>query len=458
MEEDIMTEQLNRQLIKKYNVPAPRYTSYPTVPFWDLENWDIHQWINCIGKRTRDAAGQGLSLYIHLPYCESLCTYCGCNTRITKNHSVETPYITAVLKEWGRYKSLLPHPIHLSELHLGGGTPTFFNPENLKRLISGILDGVSIDRDASFSFEAHPANTTRQHLEVLHNLGFSRLSLGIQDFDPAVQLVINRHQTQEDVWNVLREARDIGYTSINFDLIYGLPLQKLQSVRDTVAAVVQMRPDRISYYSYAHVPWLKPGQRRYTEADLPRDDEKLALYLCGKHLLAEAGYRDIGMDHFALPHDRLYAALQEQTLHRNFMGYTDRYTPLLIGLGVSAISDAWYGFAQNVKDVETYLKLVDQQQLPLLKGHTLSDEDLLLRRVILDIMCKGSASWNPAVPALKDAEARLDTLADDGLIRWEPGRLHVTSRGMSFLRNVCMAFDARLAQHHPAKETFSKAV
>ena len=256
-------------LIRKYNRPIPRYTSYPTVPFWtntpSQDEWKSH--IKNAFQKSNDK--EGISIYVHLPFCESLCTYCGCNTRITVNHKVESPYIEALKKEFDLYLELFDEKPIISELHLGGGTPTFFSADHLNVLISYFFKHSEISENANMSFEAHPANTSYEHLETLYRLGFKRLSLGIQDFDPHVQTLINRHQTVEQVEKVVLQARSIGYESINFDLIYGLPDQTIDSVKNTVYEVIRLKPERIAFYSYAHVPWLKPGQRKYDESNLP---------------------------------------------------------------------------------------------------------------------------------------------------------------------------------------------
>ena len=450
---------LSSELIKKYNVAAPRYTSYPTVPFWQTENWNETAWLESVRKSYSATGAQGISLYIHLPFCESLCTYCGCNTRITKNHAVEIPYVEAVFKEWDMYRKHLADKPKIREIHLGGGTPTFFSPENLKKLIEGLLEKAEVVEGAEFSFEAHPANTTREHLEILYNLGFRRLSLGIQDFDPKVQEIINRKQTVEQVKEVTDNARTIGYTSINFDLIYGLPLQTQSSVIDTIEKVNAMRPDRIAFYSYAHVPWIKPGQRRFTEADLPEDDAKRALYETGRQMFLNAGYYEIGMDHFALETDSLYKAEINQHLHRNFMGYTHQFTQLSIGLGVSSISDSWNAFAQNVKQLEAYLGLIRENTLPLMKGHILTEDDLTTRIHILNIMCKGSTSWHFEDKSFYSrALRRLQPMEEDGLVEIGDDSLTVTKTGKAFLRNICMAFDTRLWENKPESQIFSMAV
>jgi oxygen-independent coproporphyrinogen-3 oxidase len=452
---------MNLELIRKYNVPGPRYTSYPTVPYWDkfptIDEWKTEV-KECFDETN---AKDGISLYIHLPYCESLCTYCGCNTRITVNHAVEKTYIAALLKEWELYLEVFGDKPRVKEIHLGGGTPTFFSPENLKALIEGIISSSVATKDAEFSFEAHPNNTSDAHLQTLHDLGFRRLSLGIQDFDPLVQDIVNRVQTFETVETVVSQARKIGFTSINFDLIYGLPLQKKASVMDTINKVRILNPDRIAFYSYAHVPWVKPGQRKFTEADLPADEIKRELYETGRTMLEKAGYIEIGMDHFALKTDTLYKAAKNGTLHRNFMGYTHSYTKLMIGLGVSSISDSWYAYAQNVKTVEEYHKLVDSGTLPIFRGHILNEEDLILRRHILNIICKFSTSWkneSEVCEAVYESVERVKEMEKDGLVIISPFHLQVTEKGKPFIRNICMAFDARLWKNIPKTQIFSRVI
>jgi oxygen-independent coproporphyrinogen-3 oxidase len=445
-----------KDLVKKYNVAAPRYTSYPTVPYWERESINPELWAQSVVKTYQHSQEEGVSLYIHLPYCESLCTYCGCNNRITKNHQVEIPYINAVVKEWKMYVTLLGEKPKLKELHLGGGTPTFFSAENLALLLSGIHNAALISEEAEFSFEAHPANTTPSHLNTLYGFGFKRLSLGIQDFDPKVQMLINRFQTPEQVNDITRMAREIGYTSINFDLIYGLPGQTIRGLEETLNEVILMKPDRIAFYSYAHVPWLKPGQRHYTEKDLPVGDAKFALYQLGKDKLLQAGYKDVGMDHFATVDDSLYLASANKRLHRNFMGYTDQHTQLLIGLGVSSISDSWLAFAQNPKTVEAYLEKINEGIIPMEKGHLLTEEDLLVRKHILNIMCNAKTYYEEGIPTA--VLGRLIPLLNDGLIEFDKYNLEVTVLGTSFLRNICMALDERLWRKQPETHLFSSTV
>ncbi len=446
-------------LIAKYNVQTPRYTSYPTVPYWDntvdVELWKQKVHASFIESNEKD----GISIYIHLPYCESLCTYCACNTRITVNHAVEAPYIAALIKEWNLYLEVLKDEPRIKEIHLGGGTPTFFSATHLKELIETILTTSIVCADAEFSFEAHPDNTTKEHLQTLFNLGFKRVSFGIQDFDLKVQKAIHRMQSFEQVKQVVDEARAIGYNSINFDLIYGLPFQTLASVVDTINQVILLKPDRIAFYSYAHVPWIKPGQRSFTEKDLPVDAEKRKLYETGKEMFIKAGYKEIGMDHFALPEESLSVALTQGKLHRNFMGYTHNYTKLLIALGVSSISDCWTAFSQNVKTVEEYLELVNKGVLPVSKNHFLTEEDLILRQHILNLMCTYHTAWNAEeTPLLTETLERLQDLVQDGLVSITNQSATVTEKGKPFIRNICMCFDKRYHSKVAQSKVFSSSI
>lgn len=446
-------------LIRKYNVPVPRYTSYPTVPLWENNIPSSDDWLKQIKKTFNESnADQGISLYIHLPYCESLCTYCACNTRITKNHHVERPYIESLLKEWDTYLCAFGDMPVIRELHLGGGTPTFFSAENLRYLIEGILSSSRLHSRYTFSFEGHPNNTGYGHLKTLYELGFRRVSYGVQDLDLKVQETINRVQPYENVVRATEDARRLGYDSVNFDLVYGLPFQSQESVRNTVEKVLALRPERIAYYSYAHVPWKRPGQRAYTEEDLPSDSTKRELYELGKMLLTDQGYVDVGMDHFALPGDGLYKACQNKTMHRNFMGYTEAATDLLIGLGTSAISDAGYAYAQNNKKVENYQREIETGKLALEKGHLLSEDDLEIRRKILDISCRGELSWKSDAPDLS-VQTELNTMAEEGLIEWSSEGFKVTRLGMAFLRNICSVFDQRMRRKQNSDQPlFSKAI
>ncbi len=450
-------------LIQKYNVPGPRYTSYPTVPYWNEEDFSLSKWKETlIQSFTESNHEEGISLYIHLPFCESLCTFCGCNKRITKRHDVEHPYIDAVLKEWELYCELLPKKPIIKEIHLGGGTPTFFSPENLERLITGLFENSVIHPEHEFSFEGHPNNTTRAHLQKLFDLGFRRVSFGVQDYSETVQKAIHRVQSFHNVAKVTFWAREIGYTSIGHDLIFGLPFQTVEDVIDTIDKTNSLQPDRLAFYSYAHVPWIKGnGQRGFKDEDLPKDEEKRLLYEIGKKRLSENGYHEIGMDHFALETDSLYHSFNERKLHRNFMGYTSSKTQVMIGLGVSSISDSWYSFAQNVKTLEDYYDALAQNELPVFRGHLLTDEDLIIRKHILNIMCQLHTSWNEYgyyFSEINQVLDRLHEMEEDGLVIITHHSLTVTEKGKAFIRNICMAFDLRMTRKLPETKLFSMTV
>lgn len=452
------------ELLKKYDVPGPRYTSYPTILHWD-HNPTADEWIESVAQSLNRSAVEetGAAIYVHVPFCRSLCTYCGCNSRITCSTSVGESYVKTVLREWQLYRTRLnlSRPTPLTELHLGGGTPTFLSASELNDLVGGILEHVEQTPDAEFSIESDPRVTQPDQLAVLYHLGFRRLSLGIQDFDPRVQQAVNRIQSEEEVRTVTDTARAVGFNSINYDLIYGLPFQNLSSVEQTVEAVIRLKPERIAYYAYAHVPWVKPGQRHFTESDLPSGDEKRALYEFGRTMLEQAGYYEIGMDHFAVKSDPLWRASLEGTLHRNFMGYTSRFVAPLIGLGVSAISDSWNAFAQNEKQLEDYSQRVENGELPIFRGHKLTREDEILRRHILNLMTRFETSWaepEQYVPFLDSLHERLAELEGDGLVDLMSSSCRITNEGRTFLRNICMGFDARLARDTSAKQLFSRTI
>lgn len=454
---------MQKQLIQKYNIPGPRYTSYPTVPFWNKEGISIQDWTTSFQKSfIQSNEKEGISLYIHLPFCESLCTFCACHKIITKKHEKEEDYIQTLLKEWALYVKLFPQKAIIKELHLGGGTPTFFSSKNLKLLIDGILELSCKHEDHEFSFEGHPGNTTKEQLQTLFDLGFSRVSFGVQDYNEKVQKAIHRNQSFKEVEQVTLWAREIGYKSISHDLIFGLPFQTKENVIHTINKTKELQPDRISFYSYAHVPWIKGlGQRGYDEKDLPKDEIKRELYEIGKELFAQMGYCEIGMDHFSLKSDSLYKATQENTLHRNFMGYTANKTLLMVGLGMSSISDSWYGFAQNAKSIKEYTALVNDGILPIFKGHLLSEEDLSIRQHILNIMCHFKTTWNNEesyIKSLAESLALLEEMQIDGLVHIEEDGLSIPSNARPFIRNICMAFDKHLIDAKPQTKLFSMTI
>jgi oxygen-independent coproporphyrinogen-3 oxidase len=445
---------MNSNLFEKYDIPVPRYTSYPTVPYWS-EPPTTERWIAEL-KNAAAEPGAAWSLYLHIPYCESLCTFCGCNTVITKDHTRESAHIQNLHREFQLYAEKVPEllALPLGQLHLGGGTPTFLSAENLKILLGGLFDKIKTAPGFEASIEVDPRRTTAEQLRVLRGLGFGRVSMGVQDFDPEVQRLVNRVQPYEITARLTRDARDLGYESVNYDLIYGLPRQTPESMKKTVDLAVELRPDRIALYSFALVPWIKPAQRLFKDDDLPKGAEKRALYELARDRLMEAGYLEIGMDHFALPEDALATAAAQATLHRNFMGYTDRRTSILLGLGVSSISETPTCFHQNEKVLTVYERLLSENKIPTFRGHLLDSEDRLRREQILRFMTEFEVELGSE--DLSDAKVFLSELEKDGLVEFDSARLRLTSRGRPFLRNACVVFDQRLRRRQPETKVFSK--
>ena len=449
--------------IEKYDIAGPRYTSYPAVPFWKNDPLSVKDWKKTIKRNLEVSKSKNISVYVHLPYCESLCTFCGCHKRITKNHSVEKPYIDSVIKEWKLYHEPLEDSTVIRELHFGGGTPTFFSADELLRLVEELFEVKKVNPDeVELSFEAHPNNTSNDHLDKLYNFGFRRISLGVQDYSPLVQKAINRIQPFEQVKAVHDYARNAGYSSISHDLVFGLPKQSMKDIIYTVTKTLELKPERISLYSYAHVPWIKGnGQRGFDESDLPSGNVKRALYEASKKMLLEADYIEVGMDHFALKTDSLAIAFKEKSLHRNFMGYTTKSTDMMIGLGISAISDSWYGFAQNEKHVEDYLRRINEADIPVFRGHILSELDIEIRGYILDLMCHFETCFNSdskhADEHVKIKE-RLSEMVLDGLVAIEGDKVRVNAEGVPFVRNCCMAFDQNLNVDDIPTKMFSRTI
>ena len=407
----------------------------------------VETWIDTLKKSFLESNdSEGISLYIHLPFCESLCTFCGCNKRITKNHNVEHPYIEAILKEWSLYCKILNKKPTIKEIHLGGGTPTFFSSKNLEDLINGIFSHATKAENHEFSFEGHPNNTKREHLQKLYDLGFRRVSFGVQDYSEKVQKAIHREQPFHNVAKVTFWAKEIGYTSIGHDIIFGLPFQKLEDVIDTIEKTNSLQGN---------------GQRGFKDEDVPKDDIKRQLYEVGKHLLYENNYHEIGMDHFALKTDSMFKALEKKQLHRNFMGYSSSKTQLMIGLGVSAISDSWYSFAQNVKSLEDYFQMLEWDKLPVFRGHLLTDEDLIIRKHILNLMCQFETSWadqSNYFNEIPEVIMQLKELENDELVTILNNGIQITEAGKPFVRNICMAFDLLLKRKAPETQLFSMTV
>lgn len=444
------------ELIAKYDVQAPRYTSYPTVPHWSLSPTEA-QWITALNQGLEPSKA-AWSLYVHIPFCETLCTFCGCNTSITKNKGLGTDYISYLLKEWHLYRERVTDFKNrkVENIHLGGGTPTFLSADDLKRLLEPLMSSVILGDHFEGSIEVDPRRTSREQLQALRALGFNRISLGVQDLDANVQRLINRHQTYEQTKNITAIARELGFVSVNWDLIYGLPQQSLDSIGRTVELTLEDRPDRIALYSFALVPWIKPQQRLFTDEDLPHGQAKRDLYEHAREMLLKGGYQEVGMDHFALASDALHSAQEKGRLHRNFMGYTDQRTEVMLGLGVSSISESPTCFHQNEKVLAQYQKKLNDNQLPSLRGHLLSPEEMKTRAQILELMCTWQTKYL-SVEQEERARPVLAEMAEEGLVEVNGSTVKVIGAGKAFLRNICMVFDPHIPLESISTSSAGKA-
>ncbi len=445
------------KILAKYDVPVPRYTSYPTVPYW-TDSPTQEQWVQHL--RSHLGPNKAWSMYIHIPFCETLCTFCGCNNIITKDHKKETAYVDLVNKEWALYQDLVPELRKSSfrHIHLGGGSPTFLTPPSLRQLLEPIFANViRDDKNFEASVEVDPRRTNKEHLQTLREIGFNRVSMGIQDFNPEVQRLVNRHQPYEITANLTEEARKLGYESVNFDLIYGLAKQTPEGITDSVKKTLQLRPDRIALYSFALVPWIKPAQRLFKDEDLPKASEKRDLYEIAREQLLSGGYIEVGMDHFALPTDNLAIALNNHQLHRNFMGYTDQRTEVMLGLGVSSIAETPDSFHQNEKLLPKYEAALKAGKLPGLRGHIHNQEDKNRRRQILKLMTEFEVEFESLEQSLL-AKEFLAEMVNDGLVELTEKSVKITAAGRPFLRNACLFFDERLKRKQPDARIFSQSI
>jgi oxygen-independent coproporphyrinogen-3 oxidase len=448
---------MNDVLSARYDVPVPRYASYPTVPYWS-DPPTTQQWLDTLRGAFADADSHW-ALYIHVPFCESLCTFCGCNTVITRDHGREGPYIERVLTEWDRYVREVPELLSrdVRKVHLGGGTPTFLSTTSLRALLSPIVDRLRIRSGAlDASVEVHPRVTSAEQLRVLRELGFTRLSMGVQDFDPTVQRLVNRVQPFEVTERLTAEARAMGYDSVNYDLIYGLPGQTPESAKRTAELTAGLAPDRIALFSFAKIPWIQPAQRRFRDEDLPEGAAKRELYEIARETFLARGYVEIGMDHFALPHDSLCRAQRSGQLHRNFMGYTEFRTTVLLGIGVSAISETPSCLHQNEKVEPIYARRVAAGDIPTLRGHVLTSDDMRASRQITTFMTQFRVQLEEN--QLADARSFLAPMVADGLVRIVDDELQLTERGRPFLRNAAVFFDYRLRTKEPDRPIFSRSL
>jgi oxygen-independent coproporphyrinogen-3 oxidase len=441
-------------LLTRLDRPGPRYTSYPTAPEW-VESFGPDAHADAL-RRAAAAAGQPLSLYVHIPFCREMCSYCGCNVIVTKDPRRADSYLDAVAAELGVVAAHLGERRALSRLHLGGGTPTFLDEEQLLRLWRAINASFTVLPGAELAVEVDPVVTRPSQLALLRELGWNRLSMGVQDFEPAVQDAVNRRQTVEETRRIVDCARSLGYASVNFDLIYGLPRQTPASWRRTLDQVLALGPDRVACYSFAHVPAVKPHQRRLPIAELPAGAAKLELLRLAHEAFTSAGYRAVGIDHFARRGDELAEAAERGTLGRDFQGYTVRRAPDTIGVGVSSISQVAGVYAQNVKSLRAHAEAVAAGRLPTERGVALDDDDERRRAIIGEIMCNGGTRVSPADFAAE--LAALAPLARDGLVEVDGGAIALTPLGRVFARNVAMVFDARPPRVAAERPAFSRTV
>lgn len=454
------------QLVRIFDRPGPRYTSYPTaVEFTDAftERAYLRQL-----DRAAEAPGDPLSLYIHLPFCQARCSFCGCSVIITRKPEVAVRYLEYLHREIAMIASRLRGRRRVVQYHWGGGTPTYLTVDQMRALQTVVTSHFDISADAEQAIEVDPRVTTNAHLDALRELGFTRLSMGVQDFTPAVQDAIDRHQTEDATRELYGYARRIGFDSINLDLVYGLPQQTVASFSRTLASVIDLRPDRLAVYSYAHVPWIKGNQKRILPRDLPPAELKFELFSVALERFVGAGYAQVGMDHFALPGDELALAAEARVLHRNFMGYTTRPAPDQIGVGVTSIGDVAGAYSQNTKKLSTYYACLDAGRLPVERGLVLTPEDQLRRYVITQLMCNfrvdaAETCRRFGVDFHRHFAADLDTLrqpggpATFGFVQVTPEGVEVLPPGRRFVRNVCMTFDPYL-RRHTAQPVFSRTV
>jgi oxygen-independent coproporphyrinogen III oxidase len=453
-------------LLERYDRPGPRYTSYPTAiefePSYDESLYRSHL------ARADAAADEPLSLYVHIPFCAERCSYCGCNVVITQHRDVAADYLAHLEREVDLLAAALPHRRRVSQYHWGGGTPTYLSVEQIRDLHARISASFSLEPDAEAAVEIDPRVTTAEQMQVLRECGFNRVSMGVQDLDPEVQAAIHRNQTEEETSRLFEVSRQLGFASINVDLIYGLPRQSAAGFERTIDHVVALGPDRLAIYSYAHMPWLKAHQKRIEEAELPAPREKLRLFCIARDRLLEAGYVAIGMDHFARPEDELARAAAARRLHRNFMGYTVRMGSDMVGLGITAIGDVRGSFAQNARKMKPYYEAIDRGALPVERGYVLSPDDWIRRELILRLMCNFHVDLAEIERAFglscadyfaaELAELREpDGPVEHGFVRIGPQTIDVVGDGRLFVRNVAMVFD-RHSRTHAGPRAFSRTV
>lgn len=448
------------ELLRKYSVPGPRYTSYPTAPYFHT-GYGEADWREALAVA---APERGLSLYAHIPFCDSLCYYCGCNMVATRDYSKTVPYLVALEREMARTAELVDTRRPVRQLHWGGGTPTYLNPDDIRRLMDMMREHFSLADDAEVSCEVDPRELTFEHLAALRESGFNRLSFGVQDMDPDVQQAVNRIQSEFLIRQVLDWSRELAFSSINLDLIVGLPKQTVDSFRRTLDRVTVWAPDRLAVFAYAHVPWLKKHQRLINEAELPDAATRLGLQEAVNEALGAAGYVNIGLDHFARPEDELVRAQQNKTLWRNFQGYTTHKNCDILAFGASSISQTADVYMQNEKGIKRYEERVAATGFAVERGLKLGRDDQIRRDAITRVMCDleldfaaFGREWEIEFgDYFAESLADLQPLAEDGLVTIEAGRIGVTASGRLFLRNIGMCFDRYLKEASSEQPRYSR--
>lgn len=445
-----------RQLLHKYDRPGPRYTSYPTVPEWSSE-FGSNDYLKALDKASQ--SDEPLSMYIHIPFCRRRCYYCGCNTSVTSKTEKPNQYLDVVDKEIQLVADQLKNRNRLIQMHWGGGTPTYLSEEQLTRLVNSVKNRFKFENDAEIAIEVDPRITTPEQLNLLRDHGFNRISFGVQDFTPMVQKAIGRNQTHEETEKLFNYCRKLGFTGINIDLIYGLPLQTVKNFSDTIQQVIDMGADRVAVYSYAHLPSIKDHQRKINENKLPQAELKYDLFATAVEKFLGANYVQIGMDHFARPDDELSKAVDKGTLHRNFMGYTSKLTSDMIGIGMSAIGDIGGCFAQNISELNTYMEKIESGETSISKGIVLSEDDKIRRWVIISIMCNGVLNFEELKKRFgvsyseyfAEEDKDLSEFISDNLLSRSEEGLKVLPGGMIFVRNIAMVFDAYMRNRRDGK-------
>ncbi|MFZ9467274.1 MAG: oxygen-independent coproporphyrinogen III oxidase [Limnohabitans sp.] len=454
------------ELLQRYDVPGPRYTSYPTADRF-VEAFGEQDYLQALEQRRQGVASRRLplSLYVHLPFCASLCYYCACNKIITKHHDKALTYLDYLEREVALHVDHMGTGHAVSQLHLGGGSPTFLNDQELERLLAMLRESFNVVPGGETSIEIDPRTVTRARLQHVHRLGFNRLSFGVQDFEPAVQVAVHRIQPAWQVFDLVAASREIGFESVNVDLIYGLPRQSQETFARTLQQVCQLRPDRIALYAYAHLPERFKPQRRIDAQHLPSTADKVGMLSDALAVLMDAGYVYVGMDHFALPDDALAVAKRQGRLHRNFQGYSTQPDGDLIALGVSSIGRVGATYSQNAKTLDDYYDLLDQGRFPVVRGLALSRDDIVRRSIIMALMCQGAVLFESIELAhlvhFKSAFAaeleRLEPLQSQGLVVVDDAGIQVTEMGWFFVRGIAMVFD-RYLQADRDRARFSKII